>query len=226
MPDPVLFSQLAKRSLPQGFFWLVYLEHHAAGDKDDREAYRLTSRDRVVSYSPDGTAPVTWSPAGFRVEDIRSAGDGSLNGLTVTFPNIRGRLLKTAIDREFRGQPAALYLMNEILLASPGSIPRWDAKITDVSVTETTATVTLSDEPLYGETVPRSIIAQPGCGHTYGQGGCAFPIAQLDPGQASLGPCGGTIEECRLRGDLAEAAGVPNRWPKNIKGFPGAKSGA
>jgi len=206
--------------------WLIYLES-TNPDSGAKEALRLTTFNQAVTFGSDEVlGALTWSPAPITVGTVRDQSDGSLPKVQITVANVRSELMGLLFDREWlEGERAELILVNLATIDDPEAALRLPTEIDEVAADERVVSVTLSSDQLYEVTAPLVDVTEDGCRHAYGGEVCQFPIDELDPGQAILGPCLKRVVDCRARRDLAVAEGyTPILWPRRFGAYPGASA--
>jgi len=184
---------------------------------------RICNYTKVVEFDADNTGiPQKFYPAPFSFGDVRIDTEGSLPSLPLTIGNVTREVLAILLNNDYLvGRDAKLTLVNAASLDNADAKMEFPVQIRSASENNSTITFNLSSFALNNVTAPQFRVSRTGCWHNYGDDGCGFDIAGLDPGQATLGACGKTIPECEARGALEVADGRPQDHPKRIGLFPG-----
>lgn len=220
-----LIEELNRTPQASPFGWLLYVETRNPED-GGKEAWRFCSFNAPVLFGEDEDGPIEWRPAPFRVTPVRQSGEGDLPSFQVTIANVSNDLMWELLRRDFATEERAqLTLVNAAALTDPAARVVIDARVADVNVDEQAIVMRFSGEDLHQITVPALRVHPDECQRIYGAPGCDFPIAELDPDLAILGPCEKRRSDCQKRGDLAAAEEHPldGLWPTRHLAFPGVR---
>jgi len=224
MPDNTDLLLPKTNTLSQGkpFFWLFSIR---VPETPEPKAYRLTSHGVSVQFGQDEQGnTLVWQPFEISFDAIKQSSDGSLPILSITIKDPRGTILRAIESYDYLlGQTVTMILVHSEMLSVSNAKKSFDLTIVGFSMTdEGGASFAMSSEGLYNSYIPSRLVTSDSCINEYGGPVCLFDILGLDPGQAVLGRCDKTRDECRKRGVVELAASRPVIHPKQFLAAPGA----
>ena len=219
MPDEPLQLRKKKNLLthPDPFIWLLQVK---VPTTPEPTMLRLTPNLEEVEFGTKSNGqPVKWSPFPIAIGEITSDSEGGLPQMIVTVSSITREIMALLVEHRFLlEQPVELKLVHKLHLNQPKHQKRFKFEVLGANADEKIASFTLSARNLYKFTIPNRRIFRNNCGNNYRDRRCRF-IG--DAGNAVLGACRKTFDECLRRRQFQIDNGLEVIHPGPFRAAPG-----